>query len=113
MPAKLSNWLERIKGVESEYWIAELAIHRLRDDVRHDARLLRPGMRPRDVREAATNLEGTYVVRLFAAFEAGLRLFWEEVRRTEAPARTRDLLDGIAATCRIHPRELANAHAAR
>ena len=113
MPAKSSDWLERIKTVEVEYLVAKLAIDRLRSAVQHDPTLLRPGIKPRNVKEALRNLEGTYVIRLFAQFEAGLRQFWRAQRGNRPPARTRDLLDGIAATCRIYPRELASAHAAR
>ena len=58
-------------------------------------------------------LELTYIIRLFAEFETGLRLFWPTARGTEPPGRTRDLVDGIAATRRIPFQELVNAHAVR
>jgi hypothetical protein len=50
---------------------------------------------------------------LFAEFETGLRLFWPSARANEPPGRTRDLMDGVAATRRIPDDELRNAHAVR
>jgi hypothetical protein len=58
-------------------------------------------------------LEGTYIIRLFAEFETGLRLFWPTARGTDPPARTRDLIDGVAATRRVPNGERLNAHAVR
>ena len=53
----------------------------------------------------------TYLIRLFAEFETGLRLYWATIRETEPP--TQHLLDGIAASCDIPPGRLADAHAVR
>ena len=65
----------------------------------------------RHIVKASVRLEGTYVIRLFAEFETGLRLFWATIRETEPP--TQHLLDGIAARRAIPPERLANAHAVR
>lgn len=40
------------------------------------------------------NLEGTYLIRLFAAFESGLRSYWESRRPTKPPVR--DLVNSVA-----------------
>ena len=61
----------------------------------------------------AERLDGTYIIRLFAEFETGLRLFWPTAKGTDPPSRTRDLLDGVAAYRRIPHDELKNAHAVR
>jgi hypothetical protein len=113
MPAKSHNWLERIRAVEREFLVARLAIERLLAAVRYDPALLGQEIAPRDIPRAARNLEGTYILRLFAEFESGLRDFWSAKRSTEPPARTRDLLDGIAAAQSVHAGELEAAHAAR
>lgn len=113
MPAKRFVWLQRIKDVEREYAATRLATDRLLAAGMHDATVFRGDVRLRDVRHASERLDGTYAIRLFAEFETGLRLFWPTVRGGDPPARTRDLLDGVAATRRIPFDELTNAHAVR
>ena len=58
-------------------------------------------------------LEGTYLIRLFAEFETGLRLYWTAKRKNPPPSRTRDLLDGIAAMREIRLEVLTNARNVR
>ena len=68
-------------------------------------------MKFRDVVNAANDLEGTYLIRLFAEFETGLRLCSETRRSTNPPAK--DLLDSIVALCDISEEHRDNAHAVR
>jgi hypothetical protein len=107
--------ISRIKAVEREYSASRLATDRLVAAAELDSTVLGHGrdLRVRDVRDASDHLEGTYIIRLFAEFESALRVFWPKVRRSGAPARTRDLLDGVAATCRILHEQLENAHSVR
>ena len=65
---------------------------------RRDPTILTGDLEPQDIVEASGRLEGTYVIRLFAEFETGLRLYWATIRDTEPP--TQHLLDGIAASAR-------------
>jgi hypothetical protein len=113
MPQRSHEWLQRIKDVEREYAVARLATDRLLADAERDPAVLLSELRPRDVHRAAGRLEGTYIVRLFAEFETGLRQFWQAARQSEPPARTRDLLDGLAATRQIPHDVLSRAHAVR
>src|SRR5271166_5033472 len=76
MPHRRFEWHERIKAVEREYWSARRAIDRLSADVARDPGALGEGPSPRDLRSADENLEGTYLVRMFAEFETGVRSFW-------------------------------------
>jgi hypothetical protein len=62
---------------------------------------------------ASARLDGTYVIRLFAEFETGLRLYWLAARKTDPPGRMRDLLDGVAAARRIPYDQLKEAHVVR
>jgi len=112
MPHKLFVWLQRIRGVEREYSATRLAVDRLVATIQHDATILGE-LRVRDIRHTSERLEGTFVIRLFAEFETGLRLFWPTARGTDPPSRTRDLLDGLAATRRIPHNVLARVHAVR
>ena len=90
-----------------------LASDRLLSETRHDPTLLRDDLELRDIANASKNLEGTYIIRLFAEFETGLRLFWPTARGTDPPSRTRDLIDGVAATRRVRDDERAIVHSIR
>ena len=105
----------RIKAVEREYSASRLASDRLLAAVEQDPTVLGHSrdLRVRDVRDASERLEGTYIIRLFAEFRSAIRVFWSRARNPDAPARTRDLLDGVAATCRIQNEQIANAHSVR
>jgi hypothetical protein len=107
------EWARRIKAVEREYSAARLAIYRLLAAAEQASLRLEGELTLRDIRHASERLEGTYLVRLFAEFETGLRLFWSTIKATDPPSRTRDLLDGIAATRHIPHDRLADVHAVR
>lgn len=109
MPGDPFDWLIRIKSVEREHAAMRLAIDRLWEVARRDPADLRSDVTVADIRNASGRLDGTDLIRLFAEFEAGLRSFWAEVRMTAPPSRTRDLLNGVAATCRITLEVLSNA----
>ncbi len=113
MPRTINEWPSRIKAVEREFESVRLAVDRLLADSSRDSAILEPGVELRDVRQASNHLSGTYIIRLFAEFETGLREYWLATRKTKPPTRTRDLLDGIAATRRIPFDRLENAHKVR
>jgi hypothetical protein len=101
MPNNLYEWLRRIKAIEQEHASTRLAIDRLWEAAHRDPTILTWDLKLHDIRIASERLEGTYIIRLFAEFEAGLRLFWPMARGTDPPSRTRDLIDGVAATRRV------------
>ena len=70
------DWHEHIKDIEGEYRAARVAVERLKAEVvaTPDVLKKKDGTRAY-LRAADTNLEGTYIVRLFAAFEAALRSY--------------------------------------
>ncbi len=75
MPNIRFEWHEHIKKVEGEYRAARIAVDRLKADL-----LITPDLPIEDearnyLRQADRNLEGTFLVRLFAAFEAALRSY--------------------------------------
>jgi hypothetical protein len=111
MPHDLYRWIERIKSIERDHWSTRLALDRLLDEARRDPTILPGDLKFQDLVKASGRLEGTYLIRLFAEFETGLRLFWATIRETEPP--TQHLLDGIAARRGISPDRLAGAHAVR
>jgi len=114
MPPKRIEWLDRIKVVEREHVAIRLGTERLLADARSDPTILvGNSLRLRDVEYASARSEGTYVIRLFAEFETALRLFWAAARGGDAPARTRDLIDGVAATRRVRDFDRDSVHAVR
>jgi hypothetical protein len=76
MPNSRSDWHERVKAVEGEYKAVRFAVDRLRHlPIGHiENREMADELR-KVLRNADRHLEGTYVVRLFAAFEAALRSY--------------------------------------
>lgn len=113
MSRNRDEWLSRIKAVERQHSATRFATDRLLQAIRGDPTILRHTLEPGHIREAADHLEATYVIRLFAEFESGLRHFWQAARPHRRRTRTEHLLDGIAAALGIPHELLANAHAVR
>jgi len=86
--------LERIKATAREFLVARRAADRFAVELERDSSLLPAEAKMRDAVAMSDNLEGTYLLRLFAAFESGLRSYWATIRTTKPPVR--DLLDSIA-----------------
>jgi hypothetical protein len=90
--------IDRIVAVEREYLAASVASDLLQERLAADpAFLASHELRSRDARNLQAHLEGTYVIRLCAEFEAGLRDAWRNAfaRQTQPPLR--DLLAAVAA----------------
>jgi hypothetical protein len=76
MPHRRFDWHEHIKDVEGEYQAARFAVDRLKAQVAAAPDILTGDDPTRAfLRDADQHLEGTYLVRLFAAFEAALRSY--------------------------------------
>lgn len=74
--------LQRVTAAENEYRTAALALRRLRNAVGADQAILRDEeLSVAHVLVCQRNLEATYVVRLFAEFEASLRAYWRDFRK--------------------------------
>jgi hypothetical protein len=109
--SKRQQFLERIKAVEREYLVIKQAVQ---EALSRNPSLLRSvGLEYADFRQILENLEATYIVRLFAVFEAGVREVWANRyrRRTAPPMEV--LLDSLAARRNIPQEHLTNAHAIR
>jgi hypothetical protein len=94
--------LERIRAIERECGVAVAAAEGLEERLRADpSALAEEDLKYGDYQNFRDNLEPTYVIRLFAEFEAGLRQAWElAFHRTTSP-NVRDLIDSLAAQCYI------------
>lgn len=112
MPSDKS-WMGRVKDVEREHIASRFAVDHLLSVVRQDPTAIKGKVQIRELDRASDQLEGTYIIRLFAEFETILRMFWLASRSKYPPARTRDLLDGVGARCRIPHDRIQHAHDVR
>jgi hypothetical protein len=111
MPHSRDEGFTRMKAVEREYAAMRQAAVQFLAKVRQDPTIIRSDAQTRDVERASERLEGTYVIRLFAEFESGLRSYWKTVRPTQPP--TKDLIDGISARHHIPTDLIGKVHDAR
>ena len=105
------EWIARIRDVEREYLGMRQAADRFLSAAHGDPAILLHGLRYREIAVASANLEGTYLIRLFAEFESGARDYWRTIRDTNP--RTVDLLTGLAAQRRIPDLLCDNAQSVR
>jgi hypothetical protein len=70
------EWQARIKSVEREYVVMSQAADHFRQAALVDPTILQADVQPREILLASKNLEGTYIIRLFAEFETGARQYW-------------------------------------
>jgi len=83
------DWHEHIKDVEAEYRAVRFAIDHLKTGLVTSPNLMKRDDEARvNIPNADGNLEGTYIVRLFAAFEAALRSY--NRARHNDPTRAED-----------------------
>jgi len=89
MPSRRFDWHERVQQVEREYRVVQLAAERLSRQVFETHEVA--GLQPREkaaLRNVSEHLEGSYLVRMFAVFEAALRS--HDRARHNDPDRTLD-----------------------
>jgi hypothetical protein len=74
MPYLLSEWRDQIQQTLGEYLVAREALDRLKAQVAADASSAHSSI-TNHLPRADLNLEGTYIVRVFAVFDAALRSY--------------------------------------
>jgi hypothetical protein len=112
MPNEAFAWGTRIKAVEREYVVARLATDRLDQHARENPEILYGDLRIRDVRMLADRLEGTYILRVFAEFEQGLRNYLKAFR-IKVPKNAEPLNNKIRDRVHIAIDDADNVHAVR
>ena len=105
------EWQTRIKSVEREYISIRQAANWFSQAATNDPSILLDNVKHAEIIEASDNLESTYFLRLFAEFESGSRNFWKSIRGSEP--KTADLLNGLAAKCKISEADRVDAHLVR
>ncbi len=96
---------ERIRQMDAvgrECRVIAVAAAALRDRLDADPSALRGhGLKRPDFTRAVDRLDATYVVRLFAEFEAGLREAWERRFGQSTHPPTAQLMRAIVARCKV------------
>ena len=110
MPHK-HQWQSRIKAVEREYVAMRQAADRFQQATLADPTILKLNLRHGEITVASKNLEGTYIIRLFAEFETGARQYW--AANWDTDPKTSDLLNGLAARRGVPDTQRDNAHSVR
>jgi hypothetical protein len=96
--------MERMRAIEREWLVASIAAEDLEGRLRaNPSALVGEELKFTDFRDFRDNLELTYLIRLFAEFEAGLREAWAIALHQTTSPRMQDLVDSIAARCLIAP----------
>ncbi len=113
MPRRYER-IERIRAVEREYEAATVAVELLREQLHVDPSSLEQyGLNPPDFTNLRENLSATYLIRIFAEFEAGIRDAWANAFRRRSHPTTGQLIDSIAARCYIEQDWLDAVHDVR
>jgi hypothetical protein len=90
--------LNRMRAVMREYKIARVAARDLQARLRADPSVLADEqLQVADSHNFRDNLESTYLMRLFAEFEAGLREAWDRALGQATSPKMQDLIDSFAA----------------
>jgi hypothetical protein len=106
--------MEHIKAVEREYLVAVTAVDGLQFALRKNPSLLkklRLGLA--DYRNLLENLQKTFLVRLFAEFETGLRDIWVVHSKKKSEVPIRDVITSLSARHRVPDTVRENVQAVR
>lgn len=107
------EWLNRIKAIEREYAIVRLAVDLMTKTVVAGDADLPPTLDLADCRSAEAGLAATYLVRLFAEFEAALRDYWRNIRDKTSEPPVSVLMTSIRDHCAIPDAEFGEADGIR
>lgn len=107
---------DAIRSAEDEFRVADFALGYLQVQSHREPTILRPeNLEPRHIVRCLASLPGTYVVNLYARFEAALRDYWTSPsgmrRRTEPRAEA--LISSIGAHRNIDQTTLQDTHTVR
>jgi len=112
------TWKEafsRLDTVQDELEAARFALNLLQRALAQGEGVLAAdsSIRPSHVRNCAKNLETTYLLRLFAEFEAVLRDYWAAARRRSRRTQMEILINRVAILCAIPEEVMVRAHKVR
>ena len=113
-PGKCRTRIERMKSVEREYQIAIASSDALTEALRRTPSLLTDrGLVRADLDAQVENLASTYLIRLFAEFETGLRDYWATLKNRKKNIPGRGMIDSLSSARIVDDRIRQNVHAVR
>jgi hypothetical protein len=108
------QWMRWMKAIEREAAVVAFALEVLQERLQADPSLLAArSLGMAHFRQCVASRELTYLVRLCAVFESGLREAWSRAFHETTQPRLSDLLQAFASRRRIPPEPLATAHRLR
>ncbi|HEX5269184.1 MAG TPA: hypothetical protein VFW33_01790 [Gemmataceae bacterium] len=106
--------IERMRGVEREYQVAQVAVDLLKSALRADPSLLAARQLKRAHLELlVAQLEPTYFVRLYSEFEAGLRDVWASHFKKKRRPHAEQLIDALTSRQRVSDDYRRKVHTVR
>ncbi|HEV7223757.1 MAG TPA: hypothetical protein VGN42_13705 [Pirellulales bacterium] len=112
MGSEAFSWADRIKAVEREHRAVRFAADQLLQSLQDGTKAIQDNLKRRDIDRASDNLDGTYVIRLFAEFEIALKRYLES-KKIKIPRDAKPLLDKVAVRVGFSGDILLNAHKVR
>lgn len=98
--SKRDDKIEAMRTVQREFEVGDAAMACLQQRLQNEPDYLtRQRLRQQDMNRCRDRLEATYIIRLFAEFEAALRQYWATIKKTKP--QMHDLIDGLAARRRV------------
>jgi hypothetical protein len=99
---KQQFWIERMRGIERQDLAAAAAVDLLQETLSADPSFgANAGWKQSDARILSDELDKTFLVRLYALFESGLRDYWKSERKKNTRPIMKDLLTSAAANSAI------------
>ena len=104
----------RIKSIEQEYRVAMIARGvQIAELTKNPSKLTDVGLEQVHFEKFRGNLDATYLVRIFAESETGLRDYWTHLSKRQSFARTYDMIQALSSRRKIDFREIKNVHDVR
>ncbi len=102
-PGRKTDRAERMKSVEREYEVAEMARAALEEALNLNSGLLTAeGLAVADLRTYRNKLHDTYFIRLFAEFETGLKDYWKNGLGEDPKTRIMDVISSVECATSNH-----------
>ena len=106
---KCSERIKRIKDVEKEYQVAIIARGVLGAELdKNPSTLRKEGLTRADFDGFTNNLQATYLIRIFAEFESGLREYWKALSKKKTRPQVSDLIKSISSKRKVDIKEIEN-----
>jgi hypothetical protein len=103
-----------MKDVEREYAVATISRDTMIEALKKDPSLLtKKNLNQADLDRLNENLSSTYLIRIFAEFETGLRAFWKTQRSRKPSIPVRDMIDSVSSKRNVEDVIRIDAHIVR